>query len=155
MKVILSCRPRVIGREGFEEATGLVESLASRVAPADSLVEVNLVGEKRMTELNRIYRRRRGASEILTFPYSAGPDGGNTDEDALGEMFLCWSRLAAGAKRRRVSPAHYMLRLVAHGLCHLKGYHHGDGESERKMEEVERKLLRGLIPKDVIARLFE
>ena len=145
----------MIGKAGFEEAAGLVESLASRVAPADSLVEVNLVGERRMAELNRIYRRRRGASEILTFPYSAHPGGGTAEEDALGEIFLCWTRLTAGAGRRRVSPTHYMIRLLAHGLCHLKGYRHDDEEGETEMEEVERKLLRGLIPKDVIACLFE
>jgi probable rRNA maturation factor len=145
----------VRGKAGFEEAAGLVESVASRVAPKDSLVEVNLVGERRMAELNRIYRHRRGASEILTFPYSEHPGGGTADENALGEMFLCWTRLTAGARRRRVSRTHYMLRLIAHGLCHLKGYRHGDEEGERKMEEVERKLLRGLIPKNVIARLFE
>lgn len=106
-----------------------------------------------MSELNRVYRRRRGASEILTFPYDA--EGGITGEDALGEIFLCWTRLEAGARRRRVKPVHYMLRLIAHGLCHLKGHRHDDERSESRMEEVERKLLRGLIPKDVISRLFE
>ena len=62
--------------------------------------------------------------------------------------------MEAGARRRRVKPAFYMLRLLAHGLCHLKGYRHDDDESESRMEEVERELLRGLIPRDAIARLF-
>ncbi len=108
-----------------------------------------------MAELGRIYRRRKGASEILTFPYGTNVGGEKDDEDAVGEIFLCWARLAAGARGRGVSPEQYMLRLLAHGLCHLKGYGHGDEQSERKMEEVESRLLRGLIPKDVIARLFE
>jgi rRNA maturation RNase YbeY len=155
VKVILSCRPRVRGKTGFERAAGLVESLASRVAPADSLVEINLVGERRMTELNRVYRRRKGAAEILTFFYSTDTGAGIAGEDVLGEIFLCWARLTAGARRRRVTPVYYMLRLLAHGLCHLKGYRHADEKGERKMEEVERKLLRGLVPEGVIARLFE
>ena len=155
MKVILNSRPRVRGRTGFERASGLVESLASRVAPADSLVEIDLVGERRMAELNRMYRRRRGASEILTFPYTPGPGERVAGEDAVGEIILCWARLEAGARRRRVEPAHYMLRLIVHGLCHLKGHRHDSEESESRMEEVERKLLRGLIPKEAIARLFE
>ena len=155
MKVILSSRPRVRGRAGFERASSLVESLASRVAPADSLVEVNLVGERRMAELNRAYRRRRGASEILTFPYTAGPAGTVAGEDSVGEIFLCWARLEAGARRRHVEPVYYLLRLIAHGLCHLKGHSHDDEESESRMEEVERKLLRGLIPDEAIASLFE
>lgn len=107
-----------------------------------------------MAELGRTYRHRRGASEILTFPYS-GDTGGGADEDALGEIFLCWKRLVMGAGRRHVSPEHYMLRLVAHGLCHLKGYSHDSEGAERKMEEVERKLLRDLVPREVVTRLFE
>lgn len=152
MKVILSCRPRVTGRTEFEESADLVRSLASRVPPAHSLVEINLVGERRMAELGRTYRRRRGASEILTFPYGGEHGAG---EGAVGEIFICWKRLVAGAGRRCVDPRHYMLRLIAHGLCHLEGYRHDSEETEREMEEVERKLLRDLIPGEAIKRLFE
>ena len=108
-----------------------------------------------MAELNRAYRRRKGASEILTFSYDTNTDGEGKEEDAVGEIFLCWSRLVVGARGRGVSPEHYMLRLLAHGLCHLEGYRHDDEKSERRMEEVESRLLRGLMPKGVIARLFE
>jgi rRNA maturation RNase YbeY len=145
----------VKGRAEFEGISDLVESLASRVPPSDSLVEINLIGERRMAELGRIYRRRQGVSEILTFSYGTYAGGEEDGEDAVGEIFLCWTRLAAGARRRGVSPEHYMLRLLAHGLCHLKGYRHDDEKGERKMEEVESRMLLGLMPKDVIARLFE
>lgn len=155
MRTILSCRPRVKGRERFREAFPLIEMLASQVAPDNGLVEINLVGERRMSELNRVYRGSRGAPEILTFTYHSRPARGRAQEDPLGEIFICWSRLAAGAKRRRVPVKAYMLRLLAHGLYHMKGYSHDSGKGERAMEEVEKKLLRGFLTVDIIARLFE
>lgn len=106
-----------------------------------------------MAALNREYRGRRGAAEILTFPYgSAGGIAG--EEEPIGEIFLCWSSLAGGARRRRVGAEAYLLRLVVHGLCHLMGHAHGDPASEERMEEVERALLaRSLGPAEV-ERLF-
>jgi probable rRNA maturation factor len=155
VKTILSCRPRVKGRERFREASPLIEQLASRVAPENGLVEINLVGERRISELNRIYRRRAGAPEILTFTYDSEPGRGRPQEDSLGEIFLCWPRLVAGAGRRRIPAKAYMLRLLAHGLCHMKGYRHDSGKGVLTMEGVEKKLLRGILTGDVIARLFE
>ncbi len=153
MKAILSCRPRVRGRERFNEASALIDSLVSRVLPEHALVEINLVGERRMAELNRKYRRRRGPSEILSFSY--GTHQGGSHEDTMGEIYLCWPGITRSAERRRVKSEEYMLRLIAHGLCHLKGYCHDDETEERKMEEVEKRLLHGLLKDGVIDRLFE
>lgn len=143
----------MIGRERFNETSALIDSLVFRVLPKHALVEINLVGERRMAELNRRYRGRRGPSEILSFSYASDPDGGQ--ENTVGEIYLCWPRLARGAERRRVEEEDYMVRLIAHGLCHLKGYRHDDEMEEGKMEEVEKGLLRGLLKNGVIDRLFE
>lgn len=153
MKAILSCRPRVRGRERFNETSALIDSLVFKVLPKHALVEINLVGGRRMAELNRRYRGRRGPSEILSFSYGSDPGSGH--ENTVGEIYLCWPRLARSAEKRRVEDEEYMLRLVAHGLCHLKGYRHDDEMEERKMEEVEKRLLRGLLKDGVIDRLFE
>ena len=155
MRAMLNCRPRVKGMERFKGAAPLIELLASEIAPKKELVEINLVGEKRISELNRIYRGRRGAPDILTFTYGARSDRGRAEEDALGEIFLCWPRLEAAARKRRVPAVAYMLRLIAHGLCHVKGHRHDSQRGERVMEEVEKKMLRGILPEDVIIRLFE
>lgn len=152
MKAILSCNRRVSGRERFEENAASIESLVRRVAPAGALVEINLVGEKRMARLNREFKRRRGPAEILSFAYGAEDAGG--PEDPVGEIYLCWPRLMQGARRRGVRGADYLLRLIAHGLCHIKGHTHDDESSEREMEEVEKELLRGLVDGAVVARLF-
>ncbi len=131
-----------------------MESVASCFPPADALVEINLVGERKMAELNRVYRRRRGVSEILTFCYTDDNGSDPGVESAAGEIYLCWKRLALGARKRRVSKAAYLLRLLVHGLCHLQGYRHDDGPSEIRMEKVEKERLRLHLSEGEVARLF-
>jgi probable rRNA maturation factor len=143
----------VKGRERFRETSTLIDSLVLKVLPKHAIVEINLVGERKMAELNKRYRGRPGASEVLSFSYGSEPGLGQ--DDSIGEIYLCWPRLARGAQSRGVDDKEYMLRLVAHGLCHLEGYSHGNEAEESKMEEVEKRLLQGLLNDEVIKRLFE
>jgi rRNA maturation RNase YbeY len=154
MKTILGSSPRVTGRTEFDKAADAVERLASRFPPAAATVEISLIGERRMAELNRRYKGRRGAAEILTFAYGDPDSGAGRGDDPCGEVFLCWKKLVSGAARRRVSNRDYLLRLVAHGLCHIKGYGHSDDQSYRMMEKAEKKYLAGMVSETAMARLF-
>jgi probable rRNA maturation factor len=127
-------------------------SVASRIAPRDARVEVNWIGERAMTGLNRAYKKRIGAAEILTFPCGGGPD---PEGDApLGEIYLCWARLVRGARLRGVSPRVYGARLVVHGILHLRGYRHDDRRSAERMEAAEARLLKRHCSEREVKRLF-
>ncbi len=146
-----SSSPSVTGKSEFDRAAGLVEALGSRGA-GDRRIDVTLVGERRMASLNREYRGRRGAAEILTFVYDDDPSP--RGEGTAGEILICWKRRAASAARLDVSRRAYLLRLVAHGLSHLEGFSHGDeGEAER-MEKREREILEGMVPERELATMF-
>jgi len=126
--------------------------LADGVEPRHALVEVNWIGERAMARLNRLYKRRTGSAEILSFPCAGGPDPGG--EIPLGEIYLCWTCLMRGARRRRVSPRSYGARLLVHGLFHLSGFRHDDARSEARMETVEARLLGAHLSKREVERLF-
>lgn len=143
------------GKKEFELVTADIESLASLFRPKEALIEVNLVGERRMARLNRAYKNRRGAAEILTFSYLDDETGEEADDGPAGEIYICWKKLMAGAEARRVSRKAYLLRLVVHGLCHLEGYSHDSPENELKMEKAEKRRLAGHLPERVLDRLFE
>lgn len=128
--------------------------MASAIAPKRALVEVSLVGSKTMAALNRAYRNRSGVAEVLTFSYRDDPSIGLGSDGAIGEVVLCWSAIEAGARERGVSPAAYLLRLLVHGLLHLKGYRHDDEKNERAMERVERQFLRGYLDERIVTELF-
>ncbi len=152
MKVILNSHPRVTGRKEFEKAAADIKMIASGFFPKDMYVEVNLVGERRMAWLNRTYRERKGVAQILTFAY---PDDDVTGEKGpAGEIFLCWKSLLDGARVRKVPGRAYLLRLVVHGICHLKGYLHRTEDNERRMEKVEMKHLGRILPAGTVRKLF-
>ncbi len=154
MKISPSTRPRVSGKEEFERAVPLMRRAASAIAPKRALVEVSLVGSRTMAALNRVYRDRRGVAQILTFSYRDDPSAGLGSEGAIGEIVFCWPAIEAGARGCGVSPASYLLRLLVHGLLHLKGYQHDDEKNERAMERVEKTFLRGYLDESVVAELF-
>ena len=105
-----------------------------------------------MAVLNREYKGRRGAAEILTFVYDDDPSPAG--EGPSGEVLICWKRLARSASNLGVSNRAYLLRLVAHGLSHLEGYSHGTDEEAERMERHEREILEGTVPEREIAKMF-
>ncbi len=143
--------PSVTGKSEFDRAAGLLEAMGSRGA-GNRQIDVTLVGERRMAALNREYKGRRGAAEILTFVYDDDPSP--RGEGPAGEILICWKRLAASAARLDVSRRAYLLRLVAHGLSHLEGFSHGDDPEAARMEKRERDFLEGMVPKRDLARMF-
>jgi len=128
-------------------------TLAAAVPPRRASVDVIWIGERAMARLNRVYKKRAGASEILSFPCAGGPDPGR--EIPLGEIYLCWRRLIRGALRRRVPARSYAARLLVHGLFHLRGSRHDDAPGAARMEAAEARFLRAYLPDRDVERLFE
>ncbi len=128
--------------------------VADRIPPKRARVEVSLVGARTMASLNRTYRNRCGASEILTFPYAGDPSACLEPDSSVGEIVLCWPPIATGAAARGVPPTAYLLRLLVHGLLHLRGYQHEDAEHEVAMERAERRYLRGYLDENVVTELY-
>lgn len=154
MKISTSTRPRVSGKEEFERAVPVMRRLASAVSPRRALVEVSLVGSRTMAALNRTYRNRRGIARILTFSYRDDPITGEVPEGAIGEIVVCWPGVETGARERGVPTTAYLLRLLVHGLLHLKGYRHDSEENERAMERAEKRYLRDHLDESVVTELF-
>ena len=86
---------------------------------------ITFVSPREMRRLNRLYRGKDEATDILSF--SLGK--------RFGEILLCASEIRKEAKHFGRSPANFLLFLLIHGLLHLKGLRHGS-----KMERTERIL---------------
>jgi probable rRNA maturation factor len=117
-------------------------TLLGRPAATASIV---LTDDAAIRALNRDYREVDAATDVLSFPL-ADPDQ-LRDPDAavfLGEVYISLETAGAQAREARRPFAREMAHLTVHGLLHLLGYDHGTAAARRRMQTVERRLMRGL-----------
>jgi probable rRNA maturation factor len=103
-------------------------------------LSVLLVGERRSRALNGRYRGRHRATNVLSFPATAGARA----QGLLGDLVLCPSVLRVEARRQRKRVRAHWAHLVVHGVLHLLGYDHEQQTQAARMERRERQVLRRL-----------
>ncbi|HWC12008.1 MAG TPA: rRNA maturation RNase YbeY [Acidimicrobiales bacterium] len=132
--------------------------LAAEGVRGDAEVSLLFVDETAMAELNQRFLGHSGPTDVLAFPIdddvyegarsadSLGPGPSADPEPAemptiLGDVVLC------PAVARRNAPTHAgtyddeMALLVVHGLLHLLGMDHAEGEEAEVMQKREQELL--------------
>ena len=131
-----------------------LSSWLRRVAPgsARGRVGIALVSDRRVRTLNRTYRGKDSATDVLSFPsepISSASSVSSVVKSSLGDIVI-----ARGVARRQARAAGHSelteLRVLAlHGLLHLLGYDHemDDGRMRRMERRLRRKggLREGLI----------
>ena len=104
-------------------------------APAE--ITVRIVGAEEGQALNRDYRQRDYATNVLTFDYSHEPV-------VVADLVLCAPVVQREAKEQRLTlEAHYAHMLV-HGTLHAQGHDHEDEDDARAMEARESELMLSL-----------
>ncbi|MDD5365060.1 MAG: rRNA maturation RNase YbeY [Gallionellaceae bacterium] len=96
---------------------------------------LRIVDEDEGRQLNRDYRGKDYATNVLTFEY--GPDETLAAAPMSGDIVLCAPVVAREADEQgKPLTAHYA-HLVIHGLLHLQGYDHEDEAETAVMEALE------------------
>ncbi|MBF8780041.1 rRNA maturation RNase YbeY [Pseudomonas fulva] len=116
--------------------------LALRQRSADSEMTIRLVGLDEGRELNRTYRHKDYATNVLSFPADV-PDE-LLDIPLLGDLVICVPVVEReAAEQGKLLQAHWA-HLVIHGCLHLLGYDHIEDAQAEEMEALERTLLAEL-----------
>ncbi|WP_439887422.1 rRNA maturation RNase YbeY [Pseudomonas sp. MBLB4123] len=121
--------------------------LALRQRTADSELTIRLVDEAEGRELNRTYRHKDYATNVLSFPAEVpdGPDGEPLlDIPLLGDLVICAPVVEREAREQDKSLEAHWAHLVIHGCLHLLGYDHIEDAEAEEMEALERTLLAEL-----------
>lgn len=100
-------------------------------------VTLRLVDAEEGQSLNRDYRGRDYATNVLSFPYTPAPD-------LAGDLVLCVPvvKREAGEQGKAVD-AHFA-HLVVHGMLHLQGFDHETENDAVAMESKERDIMAEL-----------
>jgi probable rRNA maturation factor len=102
-------------------------------------VSILFCGDERITALNRRYRGKTSATDVLSFP----AEEGSRKEPVRGDIAVSLPALSRNAAAYGVSENEEMKRLLVHGLLHLAGMDHGRGKSG-KMLALQEELLEKL-----------
>ena len=116
--------------------------LALRQRTADSELTIRLVDAEEGQELNRTYRHKDYATNVLSFPAEV-PEG-LLDIPLLGDLVICVPVVEREAREQNKALEAHWAHLVIHGCLHLLGYDHIDDEEAEEMEGLERQLLAEL-----------
>ncbi len=116
--------------------------LGLRARSADSELTIRLVDEEEGRELNRTWRHKDYATNVLSFPAEI-PDG-ILDIPLLGDLVICVPVVEREAAEQGKAAAAHWAHLVIHGCLHLLGFDHIEDEEAEEMEALERELLAEL-----------
>lgn len=93
------------------------------------VVEVQVVGKRKMTQLHLTYMQLPGPTDVLSFPlndptdgraFVASPDG----MLRLGDIVVCYPVAVEEALEKQIKVDDQIQFLAEHGLMHLLGFHH-------------------------------
>ena len=103
-------------------------------------VGVRIVDEDEARSLNKRYRARDYATNVLAFPGDDDLDVAGA-ETPLGDIVICAAVVEREAREQRREARAYWAHIVIHGALHLDGYDHETDEQARAMEAREVLLL--------------
>jgi probable rRNA maturation factor len=99
---------------------------------------VRIVDADEGQRLNREFRGKDYATNVLTFDYSQTPV-------VMADLVLCAPVVAREARELRVTLADHYAHLLVHGALHAQGWDHETGEADAEaMEAREIEILAGL-----------
>jgi probable rRNA maturation factor len=103
-----------------------------------AVISIRIVGSARSRSLNRRYRGKDRATNVLSF---AGPGHLPNHEWMLGELVICAAVVAAEARRQEKALSAHWAHMTVHGVLHLSGFDHEVAAQAAKMEFREVQIL--------------
>jgi len=91
-----------------------IESIKNEILGIDYSLSVAFVAQHKSREINKKYRKKDKATNVLSFSLRRGE----------GELVLCPSVIKIEAKNFNRTYSEWLSHLVIHGMLHLKGLKH-------------------------------
>ena len=104
----------------------------------DAEITVRIVGAEEGQQLNREYRKKDYATNVLTFDYTQEPV-------VTADLVLCAPVIEREAKEQNKSLEEHYAHMLVHGTLHAQGWDHETSEADaEEMEAYETAILQKL-----------
>ena len=134
-------RQRKVGIDGARWRAFAAEALRAAGVAEGTGMTVGFVSDRAMRELNRLWRGKRGTTDVLSF--RAEQDEFEKAEGLrLGDVVISVEQAARQAREHGMEFEEEVAQLILHGTLHLCGYDHetDDGEMNRLELRLRRRL---------------
>lgn len=122
---------RIVTRANVGRWIGIALENAAEIA-------VRIVGEDEGRALNRQFRRKDHATNVLTFDYARSPM-------VMADIVLCGPVVEREAARQGKTLKDHYAHLLVHGALHAQGYEHETNERDALAMEALEVLLLGAL----------
>jgi len=102
-------------------------------------IGLRLVDAEEGQTLNRDFRGRDYATNVLTFEYGVDPEG-----IIQGDIVLCVPVWLCEANEQGKPPLDHAAHLIVHGVLHALGYDHIEADDAQRMETLETRILASM-----------
>ena len=101
---------------------------------------VAFVSDRRMKELNKLFRGKNDTTDVLSFPFEA--DEFDSEKSNLGDIVISTEQATRQASDNNLTLEMEIKQLILHGALHLCGYDHetDGGEMDARELELRREL---------------
>jgi probable rRNA maturation factor len=114
---------------------------AALLGPAE--LTIRFVDAAEGLALNRDYRGKDYATNVLTFAYNEGAEL-DDDEPTQADIVLCTDVLQREADEQKKTVEEHVAHLVVHGVLHAQGFDHEHDDEAEEMEQLERDIMEAL-----------
>ena len=104
-------------------------------------IAVRVVDEDTIRVLNRDYRGKDEATNVLSFPAGELHGLPAAASRPFGDIVVCASIVDTEARAERKAVANHWAHMLVHGTLHLAGFDHVNDEDAARMESLEVRIL--------------
>jgi len=115
------------------------KTLLEKGVQQEGEVSIALVDNEYIHELNKRYRQKDKATDVLSFPMDSLDDGG--DYVVLGDIIISLEKAEEQAQEYGHSLKRELAFLTVHGTLHLLGYDHEEEAQREQMEQEQENIL--------------
>jgi cytidine deaminase len=151
--------------ENLAKEAGMTEGITAPLS-----LSLMLTNDRRIQEINRIWRGMDSATDVLSFPamsfhpqhtmgqcsiLPAGAWDSETGSYFLGDIVISLPRVSAQAEAFGHDANRELAYLFVHGVLHLMDYDHLDPEDKQRMREKEEKILENTLCQSLLQKARE
>lgn len=142
IEIDIACQDQMASLECIESALECAWEMAqTRQCLSVNEVALKIVSRHEMQQLNKLFRNKDYATNVLAFPSHPIPGIPN---NLLGDIAICAHVVWEEANEQKIPLNGHWAHITVHGLLHLLGYDHETDEEADVMQTLEIKILQKL-----------